>query len=287
MSTLRSRLSRLAHTQPQLRLDLLPLLRSAGEVIPFRRPDPKPGVPKIRINGREYVLSNYWPTMGLHGGAENTPADESEFGARVIRPPAEELHRHRYFWAYDTEKQYVAMWRVSDWDEKAGGHTRHFVNELRALNKLGQLNQVTHQEMEALERFARTKQQEHLREMQQSIKENESQFQKLVNQGTLDLFNRVYRPKIDAQLKDAARGVVPISFEYRPTFYKSKEDQMRNHIVGEVLHKDMTLDKVEAYLKAKGLDVANSRDFQAASWALNDVRFGIMSEYAGEGKFSF
>ena len=177
--------------------------RFTANVVPFK--PKKPSGPTLLISGRKYVLSDYFPM--LSGLAEEQTAPG---GARLITtgPP-----RFSYLWAYDTDKKFVAMWRVSDGDEKAGGSASHYTSDVVTLERKGQLNRVTHEEFRAIERYMSEQYHDTMAALKKYIAENANEWDKEAKEIAKELFEEKFLPRILAKFHEVEQGVTPLGFK--------------------------------------------------------------------------
>ena len=263
MTKLRSAIIRLAHTQPQLRQHLLPLLKSAGDVIPFGGRAPR-NSHTVTLSGGKYVLSTH--SGGMMGDLAELP-EEAEEGARVIRVrPGDPW---KYLWAYDTEHQVLAMWRVSDGNEKEYGGARSQTALLVKLDKKGELNRVTGAQFRVIETAMRAQEEAHTRALEQWVEETKTTSQRDVDALVREYFDDRVRPAMDRAVRDVLRGVSPLGFKASPGGFPV-ERQMKAYVTGKLYEKLFGLDSVDAYVKSKGVDM-DAIDIQATQWARDDV----------------
>lgn len=234
-----------------------------ANVVPFK--PKKPSGPTLLISGRKYVLSDYFPM--LSGLAEEQTAPG---GARLITtgPP-----RFSYLWAYDTDKKFVAMWRVSDGDEKAGGSASHYTSDVVALERKGQLNRVTHEEFRAIERYMSEQYHDTMAALKKYIAENANEWDKEAKEIAKELFEEKFLPRILAKFHEVEQGVTPLGFKVNEHMlsHRSPEDQAKMFVSQPIL-KDYTLQAVDEFAKKKGIDPDNPPgDIQALDWGRHEV----------------
>lgn len=265
MKSLRSSLIRLAYQRPEIRGHLFRVLKSAGDVVPFR-----PRVPRnphtVTIAGDKYVLSTN--SGGLAGDLSEEP-EESEYGARVIRGPVADPWK--FLWAYDTDKQIVAMWRVTDGSSKEWGPARAYATLIPRLEKKNEINRVSHQEFSVIEREMSRREDENTRALEQWAEEIKTDDQRDVESLVLEYFSEKVRPVMDRAVRDVERGVIPLGFKADPGGFPV-ERQMKSYVTGRIYEKLFDLNSVNAYVKSKGVDL-DSLDVQATQWARDDVWF--------------
>ena len=136
MKNLRSSLIRLAHENPELRSDLLPLLKEA--TVPgledIQAPIPK-SIHFTLIHGVKYALSRLWPGGGFEDDSEDDPL-------------AETLAGHNpwvYLWVLDEDRQRLIMWRSVDGSLLHMGPVRSNRPLMMKLEKKHSINAVDHQ----------------------------------------------------------------------------------------------------------------------------------------------
>jgi hypothetical protein len=242
------------------------VLRYAGAVVPFKA---RPGVPTETIGGRKYVLS----TDGGPLGDLDEPEYESPFGGKVIRGPVG--NKWKYLWVYDTERQVLAMWRVTDGNEKVYEPAKSGVYHVLKLDKKGQLNRVTTADFRRVEAEMRRREDDTLDALKETIEaakgEADRELDRLVN----EYFKTEVRPFIERAISAVESGVIPIGFKpFGPAAdgdEKAKHRQMVTHVMGQVLKDRFNDRKVKVHLLRKGFNFS-SVDIQAVEWAIHDVQ---------------
>lgn len=234
-----------------------------------------PRVPSVLIHGRKYALSNYWPMMGdleEMGGGEG--------GARLITPP-EGSNKWRYLWAFDTDRKILGMWRYSDGDEKLNDRASSHQHLIVTLEKKGQLNRVTHEEMVLVEREMQKRQDDTIRALKQTIKENETDWDRQVADILKKHFEDEIYPVIDRRLKELENGVVPFGFKMHD-YPKSREDQMRTFVVTQEVSKfkqEMAYDLVTKEVGYDAWEPPHGGDGQAVQWAWHELIEATYDKY--------
>lgn len=244
----------------------------AGPVVPFG-PRKGPRVPTLLLGGRKYVLS----TDGMDLGDLDDPADDDP---RVIRGPVTDDNKWRYLWAYDTERQLLSMWRVSDGNYKFDGRAAPEMRRIVKLDKKGQMNRVTTEEMRRLSRYMKDKEEDQIEALKDSWERNKSDFQGEVDKALRDFLDQL-RPQLEAQLDALAKGVRPLGWT-PPTGLNERwvERSKNTFVISRFLEREFSLEKCEAYLAARGLDVNDpGHDNQAAQWARSDILDETYSRY--------
>ena len=262
---LRRKLIRLAHQNPSLRPHILPLLKSAGDVIPFR--PPVRNTHTITIAGTKYLLSDYWPDMMTGDDEPNTG------GAQVIRLPSDSSP-WKYLWVYDLDKQTLTMWRVTDGNEKEHRLARSAQALIVHLDKKGQLNRVPHNQYAVIERDMAHRADAHMKALEAWVEELKTDTQRDVDELVREYFAQSVRPVADKALAEVETGVIPFGFKLIPGGF-GPERQMKAFVIGQVYDRLFNLDKIDAYVKAQGVDL-DLVDPQATQWAQQDVWY----EYA-------
>ncbi len=247
------------------------VLQRYSEVVPFR-PRPPSG-PTTEIGGKKYVLTDYSPFGG------NELSDGGEGHARLIEVPSSGS-KFKYLWAYDTDRKLVAAWRVTDGNEKAYGSAQQEMHHVVHLEKHGQLNRVTSGEFSHIEAEMRHREDENTKALKKWIEEEKTDYQATVDRLAREFFEHHVRPKLDKAVHDVKAGVIPLGFKEHPHPHASPELQRISYVVGNILTKDFTPEKVDAYLKTKGIDPdAPEHDMQASYWAVGDIRDATYDEY--------
>lgn len=237
--------------------------RRAGVVVPFA-----PRVPKnthtILIAGVKYVLSTYWP--GVMGDiSEELP--ETEGGARVIRQ--DDMDPWKYLWAYDTDKQILAMWRASDGNNKEWGNARTATRTIVMLEKKGQLNRVDNAQFRRIEAEMSRLERETEASLEKWVDELKDDFQRRVDTLVQEYFDKYVRPVMDRAVANVNAGAVPIGFKATDGGFPV-DRQMKSFVTSNIYNNLFTLDKIDAYVQSHGVDL-ESGDNQATQWAQGDV----------------
>ena len=261
--SLRSKVIRLAHAQPGLRPLLLPLLKTAGDVIPFVGRAPR-NPHTVTLAGDKYVLSTH--SGGLMGDLMELP-EGAEEGARIIHVRPDDPWK--YLWAYDTDHQVLAMWRVSDGNEKEYGSAKSQTALLVKLDKKGELNRVSGAQFRAIETAMRAQEDAHTRALEQWVEETKTNAQRDVDALVREYFDTKVRPAMDRAVRDVERGATPLGFKADPGGFPV-ERQMKSYVTGKLYEKLLNLDAVDAYVRAQGIDL-DAIDNQATQWARDDV----------------
>lgn len=239
-----------------------------ADVRPFQRPAPGPS---IEIAGKRYALSD-------DGGPLGSPEDEpSGFGARLIRGPS--WGAKKYLWVYDTDRQVVAMWRATDGNEKVYDSARSEMVRVIRLDKKGQIHRVSHDEFRKIETAMRKREAENLKSLQEIVERDKTTFQREVDKLTQEFFERHVEPLIKRAVSDIDSGATPIGFKPHSIDLPARR-QMVAFVMGRIMGREFTPEKIERYLKQQGLDPeAPGRDNQAAYWAVGDVQEKAFEKY--------
>ena len=235
--------------------------KEATNVVPF-----KPAGPTIAIGGKKYALSDYW---------SETDVEEVEGGARLIMGPK----RFSFLWAFDTDKKYVAMWRVSDGEGKAGGAASHHTKDIVALERKKQLNRVTNEEFRTIDRFMAARGKETLALLKKTIEENEDDWDRESRRLVQEFFNDKVLPKILAKFREIDQGVSPLGFKPRD-FGRPPLEQAKVFVAGQIMQKLFQLSDIDDFVRTKGVDPDNppGGSIQALDWARHDVMEAFYDE---------
>lgn len=232
----------------------------AGDVVPFRS-----GVPTLAIGGKKFVLST---DGGMLGDREDDSMLEEEYGGRVIGPPPG-ANKWRYLWAYDIEKQMVAMWRVSDGDEKAGGPARSFTHEILKLDKKGQINRVDSATFRKIESHMRSLEDDTLKALKKSYEDLKSEEAKAVDRELAAMWLKL-EPRLVKELEAVERGAIPLGFKPQSNRF-SVLNQALNYTITQFFDRNFDRTKMIDHLEKKFPLV----HFQTFEWAYDDLRDAI------------
>ena len=241
----------------------------AGEVVPFKA---KPGVPTLAIGGRKYVLSTDGGPLGDR--VDDDLMEDSPLGARLIRPSAE-ANKWRYLWAYDTDRQTLTMWRVSDGNEKTSASASSKQAQIVALDKKGQLNRVTNEEFRRIEKEMRRREDDTMDALKASIESMKSDAVKELDALVREFFEKKVYPILMRRLDEVRRGITPIGFRPDPLDADDDENwrlrRQSSHVLVDTFRRLMSEEQVEAWLTQKRfpLDLIHNQDIQ---WTIDDVR---------------
>jgi hypothetical protein len=247
--------------------------RFAAEVVKLV---PKPHGPKIEIAGKHYVLST---DSGSLAGDLAEPVTPAEGGARLI-PPDPHANKWRYLWAYDTDAQVLAMWRVSDGDEKVWENAKHAGNQIIHLDKKGQLNRVSASEFHQIEAHMRKRTEETLEELKAIVEQNKSDDEKALDGLVREYFHKHVAPLIKRSIHDIQHGATPIGFKpHDPKAqHVSIERQATVFVISHIIKREMSPAKVETYLRQHKFN-PEMLDPQSLEWAIGDVQDAAFEEY--------
>jgi hypothetical protein len=241
--------------------------RYAGVVVPLR---PKPGVHLETIAGRKYVLSTDGGPLGDHAEAPEWAGD-----ARIVDLGRPE-NKWRFLWVYDLDRKQVAMWRVTDGNNKEWGADSHYTTKIVQLDRKGQLNRVSRTEFDAIEREMIRREDAHIRNIEESIEESKSEYQRQIDKYALEYFERIVAPKIQRAVNGVMAGAIPLGFEPEGPGVddeRARTRQMCAYVVGQILKHELSEDKVASYIRHHGVDPYDpNEDSQAVYWALGDLR---------------
>lgn len=243
-------------------------VREAGDVIPFAGRAPR-NSHTVTLAGDKYVLSTH--SGGMMGDLMELP-EEAEEGARIIHVRPEDPWK--YLWAYDTDHQVLAMWRVSDGNEKEYGSARSQTALLVKLDKKGELNRVTGAQFRAIETAMRAQEEAHTRALEQWVEETKTTSQRDVDALVREYFDTKVRPAMDRAVSDVERGATPLGFKADPGGFPV-DRQMKSYVTGKLYEKLLDLDVIDAYVRSRGVDL-DAIDSQATQWARDDVWFDYL-----------
>ncbi len=242
--------------------------REAGGVVDFPS---KPKVPTTLIHGRKYLLSDYWP---LGSSLEGMGSPEGAGGgARLIDLGG---NRFRYLWIYDTDRGRLAMYRASDGNNKLDDRASSLTHYIYTLEKKGQLNRVTRQEFDQVDREMRNREDENLKALQKHLDEIATDWDKEVKKILEDWFERKIQPVIVRRLAELESGVIPFGFKVNEGIlaHRSAEEQAKMFVIGQTLKSFTQAEAYKIVSEAVGYDAyepPHGGDSQAVQWAWSDL----------------
>lgn len=247
----------------------------AANVVQLR---PRQSGPKIEIGGHHYALSTDSGPLAGDLAEELTPT-EGEGGARLIAPPPH-ANKWRYLWAYDTDNQVLAMWRVSDGDEKVYDNAKHQGTQIIRLEKKGQLNRVDAAGFHQIDGFMHRRTQDTIDELKRIVQENKGDAEKTVDLLAHNFFEKNVAHHIEHAISNIERGAIPLGFKpYDPKGDAvSIKRQACSFVIGQIFKKEMTEAHLEAYLRQHKFDLDSVHN-QVIEWALGDIRDEAYERY--------
>lgn len=240
-----------------------------ADVIELR---PKRLAHPIKINGRDFARSTYGGPLGEMLGDDEEP---SSGGARLIK--VEPSDPWKFLWAYDTDRKYVAMWRVSDGSEKVGGPASTFTREILMLDKRGELNRVDRSTFDLIERFMHGQHDKALAGLKRMIEENASEEEKKLPALLTEYFNRTVVPEFRRRMQRWETGAHPLGFKLIPHSALGPKRQLASWTMSEVLKQFWTLDKAEKFLKSRGIALGLLGN-QDVDFAMKDVYYEVSGD---------
>lgn len=229
---------------------------SAGDVVPFRQKTKKP---MIAFRGLKLTLSTH---SGMLAG---DLLDDVIDDPRVIRGDSDPW---KFLWVLDEDRKTLTMWRVTDGNEKYSSTLASAGSVFTAVDRKGELNRVDNRTFKIIDAEMRDREEKTIQSLREYIKENETDFQKQVNDAVADYFQEKVLPVLNKRLADVARGVVPIGFKYNPDGF-DRDRQLRSFIVSNAWSTLFNVDVVEAFV-GKQIDLSQG-DNQAVYWAVHEV----------------
>jgi len=223
----------------------------------------------LSVAGRRYVLSDHFP-FTYSEGEEQQP---SGGGARLIMGPA----KKRYLWAYDTDEQTIAAWRVSDGDDKAWGDAKHYISDIIELDRRKQLNRVTHQQFQQLDAFFRRRYQQAVESLKAYAQELSSDWEKQAKRILQDYFNKYVLPMIERRWQQIRQGAHPFGFTVNKNLlrYRTARHQAFTFVADQVINNEFTqLKAYDIVRRRTGIDPYEppEGDPQAVEWAYQELR---------------
>lgn len=245
----------------------------AGAVVPFKA---KPSGPTLAIGGRKYVLST---DGGPLGDREDDEALEAEYENLVLPSPGGD--KWRYLWAYDTEKQILAMWRAASGSNKMLGGARGEQAIIVQLDRKGQLNRVNTAEFRRIESFMNDREADLERALRESIEAQKGDREKGIDLEVRALFKRL-RPNLEREIAAVRSGAVPIGF--KPHSPQNVERQAVTYVVGQFFRRHLDPGKLVEELAGKipGLDPDLAGHYQDVQWAVDEIRDASYDEFVNQ-----
>ena len=246
-------------------------LFQAGPVVPFGPPK-GPKVPTLLVGGRKYVLS----TDGGPLGDLDDPESEGMLGGgQLIQGPSG--NKWKFLWSYNTERQRLHMWRVSDGNEKFEDSARNLTSKIVKLERKGQLNRVTNEEFRKLEAHMNRAQDDTLKQLQDSWEDSKSDYQREVQEALERLLDS-FKPKLEAQIEAVESGAIPMG--WRDTGHGHELRSKLSLVISRFFETDFSIKKCDDYLRGQGIDPdAPGRDIQAVEWARGDILDATYNRY--------
>jgi len=219
----------------------------------------------LAIRGRKYVLSTDGGPLGDR--EDDDSLEDTGDQARLISPP-QGANKWRYLWAYDTDKNIVAMWRVSDGNEKVWGSSRQLSSKVLVLDRKGQLNRVAHNEFKAIEAEMTRRADLALDALRDSVERMKDDETRQLDRQVSSYFQKKVLPVLIRKVSDLEQGVVPFNYKARPgTPPEVARQQMVGTIISQTFQQLMTYSDVEGWLAQQGLRQVDSQNLQ---WAIDD-----------------
>lgn len=235
---------------------------------------------RVQIGSRTYALSNIGVPMVASDGDE-PPAPI--MGAKMVDMGGD---RWRYIWVWESESDRLEMYRLSDGDWKVIAASTDYPETFDKLDRLGQLNAVTPEEMAEFEQEMRERYDETLLSLKQAIDEGKSDEDRRVDELVAQFFRERVEPELRRRWAEIAQGVRPFDFEYNERLPRPEGEQARMH----VLHKELDRtgfmgEPLEDYVvEALGYSSwEEMEDPQAVDWAARDFLQEVAYPLAGAG----
>lgn len=229
----------------------------------------RPG--RVQLGGRSYAVSDVGVPIRL-GPGDELP-EQPEGGARVIDAGGNPF---RYVWVYQPESERLEMYRLSDGEWKVIASPTDFPRTFNRLQRSGQLNVVTPEEMEDFEAEMRRRYEETMQSLKQAIELDKTEEDRKVEQLVSAFFEQKVLPELERRWAEIDQGVMPFDFEYNERFSKPKEQQAKMHALHATMESVGFSDREDSPLEVyviEGLGYSSYEDFedlQALQWALRD-----------------
>lgn len=247
----------------------------AGEVVPFGKPSK---APRVEIAGSSYALSDDGGPLSWGEELGDEEGGPGTGHARLIRGPSHGS-KWKYLWVYDTDRQTIAMWRVTDGNEKVYDSARSEMHRIVRLDRRGQLNRIDHATFLKIDVVMKKIEAENFEALQKSIEDNKSEYQAAVDELAQEFFQKFIVPKIEKVIHDIDAGASPFGFKPHSADLPQRR-QMVVFVISRITAKEFTIGAVEAYLRTKGIDPeAPGHDNQAAQWAIGDIVDAAYEKY--------
>ena len=248
----------------------------AGALLQF------PGSTGQKFRNPTITISSVKYTLSTHGGPLGDlaePEDPSWAGsAKVIRMQSD--NPWKFLWVYDTDRQMVAMWRVTDGNNKVWGPAQSEAMSVVKLDRKGQINRVTHDIFVKIESAMHKLERVYMAELERYIAESKTDFQHQVDALVQEYYETVVEPRIIKEVGDVNKGAIPFGFKPNPDSSFPQDRQRINFVMSRIYDTLFTSQKIHVFLKAHGVDMDNPQgDIQAAYWAQNEIWENAMDKY--------
>jgi hypothetical protein len=248
------------------------LERVGADVIEFK---PRVRGPSVKIHGRDYARSTYG---GPLGDMLEDPGSEQTSGARLIKVKPHDPWR--FLWVLDTDRKLVTMWRISDGSEKVSAPASTHTHEIVMLEKRGQLNRVNHSEFDQIDRFMLQQYDTQLAALKQYLAEQASDEEKKLPPLLQEYFKKAIAPEFVKRMKRWESGAHPLGFKPLQNSGLGPKRQLASWTINEVMKTLWTLDKVESFLKNRGVELGLLGN-QDVYFAMSDVWYDLADSILG------
>lgn len=236
---------------------------------------------RVTIGSRTYALSDVGVPM--MASDEDEPAPPMMGEARIIDAGG---NRWRYVWVFEPDADRLEMYRLSDGEWKVLAAQSDYPETFVVLQRLGQLNVVTPEELEEFEAEMRSRNAETLAALRESIETHKSDEDRRVDELVAQYFREEVEPALRRRWSEIDQGVLPFDFEYNERIPRPAAEQARMH----VLHRELKRagfpgEPLEDYIiAALGYERwEDLEDPQAIDWAARDFLHEVAYPLATSG----
>lgn len=245
-----------------------------ADVVPFGGKPKNPHM--IKIHGVNYFLSNDGGPLGSDDDDEDQDRPGNLGGARIISGK----RGFKYLWVMNTERKWVTMWRVTDGNNKLEESASSLQSKIVRLDRKNQFNRVDHKTYLIIKAVMNRIADDEMAAMKRTIENNKSDMEREIGRMVRDYFNDMVRHQIETAISRLGENVTPLGFKPHDSNPANRMRQMIVYVIGQILRRDFTEDKVNTYLRTEGVDLDSPEvGIQDVEWAINEVTEETYEQY--------